>query len=105
MARTPSVARPPTMHFKSRSPITYPKPDNSSHPLSMTPKIENPKTTTHQRRSLFTARTWLIISALAIFLVATIAIIDQQGMLHKLDLQTFDLLVATQHPAPPSHTV
>jgi adenylate cyclase len=100
-----AVEQPPTVHLKSRNPITYQKPNNSRNPLSMTPKIENPKTTAHETRSLFTGRAWLIIPALAIFLAATVAIIDQQGMFHKLDLQTFDLLVATQHPAPASNSV
>jgi adenylate cyclase len=71
----------------------------------MKPKTENPQPTTREMRPRFTASAWLIISALAIFLAATIAAIERQGLLHKLDLQTFDLLVAAQHPAPPSNSV
>jgi adenylate cyclase len=70
----------------------------------MTPKIDNPKSTAREMPPL-TGRSWLIISALAIFLAATFSVIERQGLLHRLDLQTFDSLVAAQHPAPPSNSV
>jgi adenylate cyclase len=45
-------------------------------------------------------RAWLTIFALALLLAATISALEQPGLLRKLDLQTFDLLVKVQHPAP-----
>jgi adenylate cyclase len=51
------------------------------------------------------ARNWLVTLAISLALSAAATIADHQGLLHKLDLQTFDRLVAAQQPAPPSNFV
>jgi adenylate cyclase len=61
-----------------------------------TPPTQEPRTS---------LRAWTIISALSLILTIVIFAADRQGLLHKLDLQTFDLLVGAQHPAPPSENV
>jgi adenylate cyclase len=70
----------------------------------MTLKIDHPKSTTREMPPL-TPRSWLIISVLTILLAATFSAIERQGLLHRLDLQTFDSLVAAQRLAPPSNSV
>jgi CHASE2 domain-containing sensor protein len=70
----------------------------------MTLKIDHPKSTTREMPPL-TPRSWLTISVLTILLAATLSAIERQGLLHRLDLQTFDLLVAAQHLTPPSNSV
>ncbi len=50
-------------------------------------------------------RTSVTIFLLSIILTAVLFAIDRQGLLHKLDLQAFDLLVVTQPPVPPSPSV
>ncbi len=55
--------------------------------------------------SYHSVRNWLIVSSLALLLAALATVFERSGLFHKLDLQTFDLLVAAQSPAPVSDSV
>jgi adenylate cyclase len=68
----------------------------------------NQPSTPNQRQSQIApprSRTWLIIIFFSLFLAAITTIADRHGLLHKLDQQTFDVLVAAQHAAPQSASV
>jgi adenylate cyclase len=68
----------------------------------MTPTIQSPtQPTIRETRPISTLRAWLMITALAVLLAAIFTTFDRYGLFHKLDLQAFDLLAATQHPVPP----